>query len=173
MKYLLLIALFTITSPLAAVSKISVATVDFQKALTSVAEGKNTKAALEKEAARERKKLEKQAIELKKMEKDIQALATSVLSDAAKMKKGQEFQQKYLAFKQAEQQIANSLKLKEQEGVEKVFRKLRIITKEMAKKKKFDLVIEANSGGLLYAVNSTDITDEIIVEYDKRHRVKK
>ncbi len=159
-------------APVLAKQKFAIGTVDFQKALLTVGEGKNTKKQLDKEAAIVRKDLEKKARELKKMESELQGLSSSILSDEAKMKKGREFQQKYMSLKKEEQVRFEELKRKEAEEVEKVFRKLKIVTKDISKKKKLTLALEKNASGLIFAENSVDITDEVIVEYDRRYKVK-
>lgn len=165
--------IFLISSAhLLAISSTKVGTVDFQKSLVTVAEGKLTKAELEKEAATMRTDLEGRAKELKKMEEEIQGLAASILSDAAKLKKGQEFQKKFMELRQEEQRITQMLQRKEQEGVQRVFRKLRIITKEIAKKKNLPFVFETNASGLIYASETIDLTDEVIVEYDRRYKTE-
>ena len=174
MKLIVLLATtFLATGSLYAEAKLKIGQVDFQKALITVEEGRQTKQQLEDEANKLKSSLEKKADEIKKMEDDIKGLASSVLSEAAKMKKGQEYQEKVLAFRQEEQKNMDAMQAKEQEEVQKVFRKLRVITEDIAKTKKLDLVVEKNTSGLIFADGMTEITDEVIIEYDKRYKTAK
>ncbi len=167
-----LLGVLSLSFSLYGATALKIGTVDFQKALITVEEGKKTKLDLEKEAGEMRKMLEAKAADLKKMEQELKGMASSILSDAAKMQKGQEFQQKYIQLRQEEQQLTQQLQKRESEEVQKVFRKLRLVTKEIAKKKKLDLVVEQNASGLIYAENTMDLTDDVIVEYDRRYKSK-
>src|SRR5690606_13065880 len=78
--------------------------VDMQQVILSVEEGKQARASLENEIKAKEAELQKQKEELDKMNKEWKDQA-ALLSEDARMKKQQEFQEKFLALRNAEMEF--------------------------------------------------------------------
>ena len=91
--------------------------VDMQSIILSVEEGKTARADLEKQIKSKESEFMKQKDELDKMNNEWKNQA-SILSEEARMKKQQEFQEKFLALRNAEMEFQNDIKRKEQKATQ-------------------------------------------------------
>lgn len=153
--------------------------VDFQKALNSVEEGKKAKAELEERVEDRRKEMAEKEEELRKLQQELTQLqtqaASGVLSEE-KMQRGQrlekEFQEKLQEFQGLQEQSKRDLSLQEMEATQGIIERMRDIVVEISKEDGFEMVVEENESGLLFARNHTDITDRLIEKYNERHQVE-
>ena len=140
--------------------------VDMQSIILTVEEGKNARADLEKQIKSKEAEFMKQKDELDKMNNEWKNQA-SILSEEARMKKQQEFQEKFLALRNAEMEFQNDIKRKEQKATQSIAMKVAGLVEKMAKEKKLEAVFETNSAGLLYLESPVDLTKEVIDRYAK------
>ncbi len=140
--------------------------VDMQSIILSVEEGKTARADLEKQIKSKEAEFMKQKDELDKMNNEWKNQA-SILSEEARMKKQQEFQEKFLALRNAEMEFQNDIKRKEQKATQSIAMKVAGLVEKMAKEKKLEAVFETNSAGLLYLESPADLTKEVIDRYAK------
>lgn len=143
--------------------------VNMQKIIVSVQEGKSARTALEKEIKEKEKTLMEQKAELDKMNEEWKSQA-ALLSDDAKMKKQQEFQQKVMNLRNEEMKFQGEIKQKENEATQKIAIKVSQLVNDMAKDKKLEAIFEVNSSGLLYLQDPIDLTDEVIKAYDGKKK---
>lgn len=141
--------------------------VDMQQVILTVEEGKNARAQLETEIKAKEAELNKQKQELDKMNKDWKDQA-ALLSEDARMKKQQEFQEKFLALRNAEMEFQANIKRKEQKATQQIAAKVAQVVDQIARNKKLVAVFETNSAGLLYLESPVDLTQEVITEYGKK-----
>jgi len=141
--------------------------VDMQQVILSVEEGKQARSQLETEIKAKEGELLKQKEELDKMNKEWKDQA-ALLSEDARMKKQQEFQEKFLALRNAEMEFQANIKRKEQKATQQIAVKVAQVVDQIAKGKKLAAVFETNSAGLLYVDAPVDLTQEVITEYGKR-----
>lgn len=141
--------------------------VDMQQVILSVEEGKQARAALETEIKAKETELQKSKEELDKMNKEWKNQA-ALLSEDARMKKQQEFQEKFLALRNAEMEFQANIKRKEQKATQTIAVKVAQVVDQIAKSKKLTAVFETNSAGLLYLESPVDLTQDVITEYSKR-----
>ena len=139
--------------------------VDMQKIILSVEEGKTARKQLETEIQAKEKELGKQKQELDEMNKAWQQQA-AVLSEEARMNKQKEFQEKFLALRQAEMDFQNQIKQKEQKATQQIAIKVAGIVEKIARDKNLEAVYETNTSGLLYLKNPLDLTPDIIASYN-------
>ena len=64
------------------------------------------------------------------------------------------------------------LNKKKQATEARIIGELRDVVEEIAKKKKYTYIFERSVGGLLYAPEDADLTDEVIELYDKKFKAK-
>jgi outer membrane protein len=141
--------------------------VDMQQVILSVEEGKQARAALENEIKAKEAELQKQKEELDKMNKDWKDQA-ALLSEDARMKKQQEFQEKFLALRNSEMEFQANIKRKEQKATQQIAMKVAAVVDAIAKEKKLTGVFETNSAGLLYLEAPVDLTQQVITDYAKK-----
>lgn len=162
---------FLTTLALAGVSAeaaVKVGTVDLQKALQTVKKGKSAKAALEKEFQEKKKKIDMEQASIRKMSEEFQKKSL-VLSEKARNEKGAEIQQKIAAWQELVQKSQQDMQGREAEMTRPILEGLRVLSGDLAKKKSLELMFEANSSGLLYAADKSDVTDELIKAYDEKN----
>lgn len=153
--------------PLPALAQAKFGVVDMQQVILSVEEGKQARAALEKEIKAKEAELLKQKEELDKMNKDWKDQA-ALLSEDARLKKQQEFQEKFLSLRNAEMEFQANIKRKEQKATQQIAMKVAGVVDALARSKKLTGVFETNSAGLLYLDQPVDLTQDVITEYGKQ-----
>ena len=139
-----------------------IAVVDTQRVLMETKQGRAAKKDLEKAMARSQSKLERKANELQKQFQDLQAKA-AMLSQSEVMRRQQELEQLY---NESSQQLAE----KEALLAEKIYRNVQKIVKQMALEDGIQIVLARSSLTVLYAAPALDLTNKVIVAYDKKHK---
>jgi outer membrane protein len=145
--------------------------VDMQVVILSVAEGKAARANLEKEIKAKEKELLKEKEQLDKMNSEWKE-QSPLLSEQARMKKQQEFQEKFLSLRNAEMEFQAEIKRKEQKATQEIAIKVAKLVETLAAGKKLTAVFETNSAGLLYLENPINLTKEVIEEFEKLSKKK-
>lgn len=153
------------TAPAGAPGKFGV--VDMQQVILTVEEGKQARAALENEIKAKEAELMKAKEELDKMNAEWKN-QSALLSEDARLKKQQEFQEKFLSLRNAEMEFQANIKRKEQKATQTIAVKVAQVVDSIARGKKLAAVFETNSAGLLYVDQPVDLTQEVITEYAKR-----
>ena len=141
--------------------------VDMQQVILTVEEGKAARAQLESEIKAKEAELGKQKEELDKLNNEWKNQA-ALLSEDARMKKQQEFQEKFMSLRNAEMEFQANIKRKEQKATQQIAMKVAQVVDQIAKRKKLAAVFETNSAGLLYLETPVDLTQEVITDYAKR-----
>ncbi len=147
-------------------SAIKFGVVDMQQVILTVEEGKTARAQLEAEIKAKEGELGKQKEELDKLNNEWKNQA-ALLSEDARMKKQQEFQEKFMNLRNAEMEFQANIKRKEQKATQQIAMKVAQLVDKIAKQKKLTGVFETNSAGLLYLDSPVDLTQEVIGEYGK------
>lgn len=142
------------------------AILDMQSVILSVEEGRVARSALEKEFEAKKEEVKKNFEELETMRKDWES-KQALLSDQAKMKMQNEFQQKFVALRTKEMKYDQEMKQKEQEATQKIAINVAKLVQSYAKEKKYDAVFEQNTSGLIYVRDPENITSIIIEKYGK------
>ena len=145
--------------------------VDMQAVILNVEEGKKARAELEKEIKAKEKELLARKAELDKMNKDWKE-QSPLLSEQARMKKQQEFQQKFMALRNDEMQFQQEIKRKEQMATQKIAVSVSKFVNDLAKSRGYEMVFEANSAGLLYLKDPVDLTKEVVEKFGKKTNSK-
>ena len=140
--------------------------VDMQKVILTVAEGKQARSKLEQEIKAKEKLLQQSRQELEQLNKELQAQA-ALLSETAKFKKQQKFQEKFLSLRNAEMEFQVDIKRKEQQATKKIAAKVTTLVEKLAQELGLQAVFETNSAGLLYVKNPINLTTRVIKMYDK------
>lgn len=163
-------ALLAVTGSINAYAAGKHGVIDMQAVILNVGEGKEARASLEKEIKSKEKDMMKEKQSLDKMNEEWKT-QSAVLSEAARMKKQQEFQEKFLSLRNQEMEFQQDIKRKEQKATQTIAVKVAKIVEEMAKKKELEVVFEANTAGLLYVKEPVDLTKDVITQFEKTHKV--
>jgi len=144
-----------------------IAVVDMQKALNDCAAGKRAKDEVKKkfESAQESLRREREALDRAREDYDKRAL---VLREEERRNLERTLENRTLDFKRKYEDFQRDLKSKDAELTSGIVEQLYKITQEYAKQRQYDLVLEASSGGILFAQPTMDITAEIVKIKDSR-----
>lgn len=144
-----------------------IAVVDMQKALNDCAAGRRAKEDVKKkfESAQESLRREREALDRAREDYDKRAL---VLREEERRTLERSLENRTLEFKRKYEDFQRDLKEKDQELTAGIVQELYKITQEYAKQRQYDLVLEASSGGILFAQPTMDITAEIVKLKDRR-----
>jgi len=140
--------------------------VDMQAVIITVEEGKAAREGLKKKIETKQKELEKQKGELDKMNEDWKKQA-ALLSEEARMKKQQEFQEKFLGLRNEEMNFQAEIQREEQKATQAIFEKVAVLVERVAKEKNLEAVFERSTSGVLYLDSPVDLTKEVIQRYGK------
>ena len=163
---MLLLAVFSVStayaadaaSTPAAAPKIGV--VDMQTVATTSDPAKSAKDEMEKKYGKERKALEDEGEKLRKRAEKLKDPKSSEDAKLAFLRSKQELDQKTRTFMRKVEQ--DEVKIR-QEMVTLVFN----ATYNVAQRKKFTFVVDVTAGGVLYAEQSMDLTQEVLEEVNK------
>jgi len=146
--------------------------VDLQRALMEVSEGKTAKAELKVYFDKKQAELDKETERLKKMKEDLDRQGMMV-DPKVKAEREAELQQAMYELQKVYMSLQQELKSKETEAVAPILEKMQMIIKELAEKNGYDLVLDKNGSGIVYAPLKFDLTTELVKLYDKRYPAKK
>ncbi len=163
---MLLLAVFSVStayaadaaSTPAAAPKIGV--VDMQTVATTSDPAKSAKDEMEKKYGKERKALEDEGEKLRKRAEKLKDPKSSEDAKLAFLRSKQELDQKTRTFMRKVEQ--DEVKIR-QEMVTLVFN----ATYNVAQRKQFTFVVDVTAGGVLYAEQSMDLTQDVLEEVNK------
>ena len=146
---------------------LKIAYVDIQKALNVCEAGKAAKKQIALEVERMRKTFAGKQKELEKLKEDLEKRGL-VLSEAAREEKARDYQAKSRDLERMQRDYQDELQRKDRELTESILRKLEVVVKKMGEEGKYTLILERNQGGIIYAAEALDLTDELIKAFDQK-----
>lgn len=142
--------------------------IDMQDAIFRVEEGKKAKTQLEKEFKEKKGKLEKEESEIKGMAEEFHK-KSMVLSEDGKKAKQVELETRFQQFQSHVTQAQATFKQREDEVLSPILKKMEKVIRGLAQAQGYILILEKNKSGILFAQDQDDLTDRLIVEYNKRY----
>lgn len=156
------------TTARAAVPKTEkLALVDLQRVLLDTKQGKKGKKQLEGDLAKATAKLERKAADLQKQYEDLQAKA-AMLSEAELIRRSQDLQLAEQALQELYLEVQEDLARKEGLLMEKIWKNASTVVAQIAKAEGVQVVLVRSELTVLYANPKIDITNAVIVAYDKK-----
>jgi outer membrane protein len=143
------------------------ALVDLQRVLLETSQGKAAKKDLEQAVAKSTAKLERKAADLQKQYEDLQAKA-AMLSEAELMRRQQDLMIAEQELQELYAEAQEDLAKKEGLLMEKIYKNASAIVKTMAAEESIEIVLVRSELTVLYANPQLDITNKVIVAYDKK-----
>jgi outer membrane protein len=147
-------------------------TVNAQKVIDTVAEGKRANDQVKKLEEDKQKILRENKAKYDKAYEDY-TKQSSVIKEDERIKKEEELQGQMMALQQQSMSFGKELQDKYMELLAPINEKIKDVAAEVAKKNSIDLVLGQDAGIIYYAANNIDLTDDIIKAYDKKYPVKK
>ncbi len=148
-------------------ANVKVGVVDLQRALQETKRGKTSSANFEKEAKDREKKFKTEQESIRKQFEEFQKKA-AVLNEKARAEQQAKLQAKLMEVQQMGQKFQMEVEEKRTGLAKPIIDGLRALIPDVSRRRSLDLVLEANSG-LLFAMNQTDVTDELIKLYDEKN----
>lgn len=146
-----------------------IALVDVQRCITETKEGRRAKKELEKTFARGQARIDRKAKDLQKRLADLQAKAP-MLSQAELQKRGMELQRKQAELEQLGAQLQQDVMEKEALLTEKIYGRTSEIVEQIAKEENVQVVLVRSEMTVLWAKPELDLTNRVIVRYNKEHK---
>jgi outer membrane protein len=167
-RALLLISLLSAPAVLA---DVKLGYVDLQRALMEVSEGQQAKARLKAEI--DKKKAEFEA-EQKKLREDGMVLdrQASAMSEEVRIEKMKQLQGRLMQITDKGQKLQVEFVEKERTELKKIFDRMDPIVADIAKREGLAVVFEKTDSGLIYAMPSMDLTNELVRTYNEKFPVK-
>ena len=146
-----------------------IAVVDIQRCLLETKQGQAGTKDLEKQLARSQAKLDRAQRDLQKQVSDLQAKA-AMLSQQEAMRRQEELIRKEQELQQLIQDQQTKLAEKEAQLMDKIYRNVSKIVKTMAAQEGIQVVLVRSPLSVLYANPKIDLTNKVIVAYDKKFK---
>ncbi|GAB4265984.1 MAG: OmpH family outer membrane protein [Deferrisomatales bacterium] len=140
--------------------------VDLQRCLNESVMGKRYKAEFSAQMEEMKGELDREEAALKALREDLEK-QSMVLSATAKAEKEKEYKEKLEAFKEKFRASQQTLQRKDQELTRRILKDLQGVIRVLGETGGYALVVEKNEGGVLFAGQGVDITDEVIKRYDR------
>ena len=147
-------------------SGLSIGIVNNQKILSSVPDAITARKNIEKEIKAIQDDLLAQKDEIEKLNKEL-IEKEALLTAEAKTQRQTTLQQKVMELRQKEFTSQQEIRQKEASITQEIVRKIAEVVQKLAKEKNLDMVFETNQSGIMYLKEYVDITDDVIVEYNK------
>ena len=142
--------------------------VDFQQILNESARGQEAKALLSKERDYRSRQLRERDEQLKTRMGELEQ-RRAVLSPEAFQKEQQELMMQQQQFSQMLQETQGNLMRKEQELTADILDDVQRVIDEIARKEGYDLILERNEAGVMFAPAEHDVTSKVLRLYNNRH----
>lgn len=166
MRNALLIALIVLGGFGFAKAESKIGIVDMQKAVQATAAGKKARESLDAEFKKRKESLDKKKGDIDKMGGDLEK-KRSVLSEEVFNKKQMELQEEMMKFQKVVAENQMEIQKKEKELVEPILEKMRKAIAKVAQEKGYSIILEKQGQSVLFALNDTDLTDEVIKTFEK------
>ena len=153
-------------APVASLQRVAV--VDVQRVILETKEGRRARKDLERTFARSRARLEGKGKALEKKFEDLRAKAP-MLSEQKLLERQQELMRAQAELEQLGAELQQEVMEKEALLTEKIYNKVALIVRQIALEDKVQVVLVRGQMTVLYANPKLDITNRVIVAYDKKN----
>jgi outer membrane protein len=143
--------------------------VDVQRCIMETKEGKRAKKELEDTFAKGQARIERKAKDLQKKLADLQAKAP-MLSEAELIKRQEELIRNQGELEQLGMELQQAVMEKEALLTEQIYGRVADIVAQIALEEKIQVVLVRSDMTVLWADPKLDLTNRVIVRYDKDHK---
>jgi len=169
---ILTLALLVFGAISATAAETKIGFVDLQKALNLSAEGKAAKEKIAAKVKDYEAVIDKRQEELKALKEDLEKQSV-LLSSEARDAKERDYQQKLKEFQRFTKDVQDELQQQDSDHTNRIISKLVKVVQEMGKRDGYDLILERNSGGVIYGADKSDLTAAVLKEFDAQYQKDK
>lgn len=172
-KVLLLTAclLFVLTTVARAADAIKIGIVEMDKIVRNSEPGQSALNKLKEQFKDVKETMDKQKAEIDKMRDEMEKQSL-VLSQEAKMDKQTMFQRKVRDFQDNAQNYQRKMKAEEDKLSKPVLELIMQVVQDFGKKNGYGLLMDGRGAGVVFASDTVNVTDEVLVEVNKAFRAK-
>jgi len=152
-------------------ANILVGTVDVQRVLVTIKEGKSVRDKLKTEFDKKQKLLKKDESAIQKAQENYKKQSL-VMNAQAKTNKEREIQGMIMKLQQKTMKFQKEIQSMEQKLKKPILDRIKTLIEEASKKAKVDLTFEVSTAPVIYAKSQKDLTGEVIKMYDKKYPSK-
>ncbi len=145
-----------------------IGTVDVQKVLLSINEGKRVRKQLKKMFDQRQAKIKKEEKAIRKMQKNFEK-QSAVMNDKAKFKKEREIQGRVLNLQQSVVKHQQEIRDEENRRKKPIMANVKSIIDKIGKNGKYDLVFEVATAPV-YIKSASDVTNKVVKAYNKKFK---
>ena len=146
--------------------------VDMSVAIRTTREGQSAEKQLEKEIQKKQKELEAKEGDLKTMVQNLKKQAM-VISDEVRSQKEMVLQEEQLKYQKLLAESRLEMQTRERELTEPILEKLHTVIDRIAKREKYDMILQKADITILWSKPKFDLTDQVIKEFDDMKSSKK
>ena len=140
--------------------------IDVQRVLARSQAGVAAREQLEREKATMQKEMDTRRVDMEKLREEIEKKGPLMTAEVRREKQ-ELFEKKRRDAARIADDFQKDLEKKESGLLQKVLADLSTVIERVGKSKGYWLVVERSRGGVLYAANEADLTDEVIRAYDQ------
>jgi outer membrane protein len=167
-RVLLVVLLTTLTTPVWG-QELKVGFVNLQKAISESQRGKDARQTFQAALKDKQDALLNDKKDIQQQRKDLEKQAV-LMKQSERAKAERRFQLRVRDYERKMRDVQEELRLREREITDEILKDLQKIITEVGKTGKFTMILERSQ--LLYTDKGTDITDDVIVLYNKRFQKK-
>ncbi|MFH0994183.1 MAG: OmpH family outer membrane protein [Pseudomonadota bacterium] len=161
------LSLFFLTGSLSAADVVKIGIVDFQKILEVSNAGKTAQEEINKQGKQMETDLKDKGAEIEDMEKKIERSAL-LMSNAVREEKQREIKIKIGDFKTLQQKCVEEFKALENRSIIRIHNEVVALVQDIGNTEGYTMIVEKQTGGVVYTPISIDITDAVIQIYNTR-----
>ncbi len=166
MKKTALLLIICLLVPGMALAENKIGLVEIQRILESSEPGKQALGQLTLRFEEMREELEEDRAEVESLREELQK-QSMVLSQEAQQDMEAELRQKMQQFQQRYQSYQARMQQEEQELSDPIIDLLFEVIDDFAEKKDFDMILDAQGSGIIYAKDAMNVTDELMQEVNQ------
>lgn len=149
-----------------------VAVIDVDRIFMESAAGKEAFAKIKKFRDKKVEEAKKFEEELSVLEKQLLEQRFTLSEDKLKAKQ-KEYEDKQIAYKRFKDDTEREIKDMQEEELKKIENKIFPIINQLGKEKNFALIFNKFNSGLVFAADSVDITDEVLLRFNTQVNLPK
>ena len=138
---------------------------DLQRAINESKKGQAARSKLMAKFERMQKELNDRESEVNKLQEELENQG-AMLSPEAKYEKDKVLKRKVRDFQDLYRDYQEEMKREEMESTQPIVEEVLRIANNLGAEKGYTLILEGQKSGIIYAPESTDITDEVIKRFD-------
>lgn len=163
---IILIPLFTVAMGRGAFAEMKIGFIDAQKVFETSKPGKEAQKTLEEYVGSRQKIIDIDKAELERLQEEL-IKQGSVLTPEARKEKEETLNRKMGDYTKKARELEKEVNRKKEEVLGEFNKKFEEMVEAIAKRDKYDLILDKNERTVIYGKESLDLTDKVIAEMDK------